>query len=157
MTTLRVERRRRFTAVDRRSINDDRLSFRARGLLIWLLDKPDDWRCNSTQIANHAVEGRDAIRATLRELEQAGYISRERICVDGGRWVTETVVREHPAEDGFPGVGEPGVGNPGANTKTDTEDCYPQTPIGWAAIETHEPEGTPPKWFSDGGYGRRSA
>lgn len=129
MTTIRVERRRRFTTIDRKTINDSSLSFRARGLLIWLLDKPDDWRCNSEQIASEGKEGRDAVRAALAELQRAGYLTRQRVCAGRGRWVTETVVRERPSDDGFPGVGEPGVGEPGANTNTDTDDCYPQTPI----------------------------
>lgn len=129
MTTIRVERRRRFTTIDRSVANDQRLSFRARGLLVWLLDKPDDWRVNSTQIANHCPEGRDAVRAALAELEQCGYLTRQRVQGSKGRWCTDVVVHETPVtEDGIPGVGQPGVGFPGANTNTDTEDCSPQTP-----------------------------
>ena len=128
MSTIRVERRDRFTTVDRRAVNDQRLSFRARGVLIWLLDKPNGWRVDSKSIAASTREGRDAIRTALRELEECGYITRERMRAERGRWITETVVREIPSGAWESGVGGPGVGKPGANTNTETEDCYPPTP-----------------------------
>lgn len=95
MSTIRIARRRRFTQVDRRSAEDERLSFRARGLLVWLLSKPDDWKVDSTSIARHTTEGREAVRTAMRELETHGYLVRKRERVKG-RWATETVVYEHP-------------------------------------------------------------
>ena len=51
-----------FTILSNAVINDERLSFRARGVLIWLLSKPDDWRTRSDSIAGQSPkEGRDAI------------------------------------------------------------------------------------------------
>lgn len=134
MSTLRVARRRRYTQVDRRSVNDAQLSFRARGLLVWLLDKPDDWAVDSTSISEHASEGRDAIRTALRELELGGYLVRSKRQGDLGRWLTETLVYEHPdlrpdawesvpgPTPGNPTPGEPTVGGPVAKgPKTETE------------------------------------
>lgn len=125
---LRVDWRRRHTTVDREPVNDDRLSFRARGVLVWLLDKPDDWRVDSQAIARAGLEGRDAIRKALLELETCGYLVRTRYQTDAGRWATEVVVHELPAPEnpssvdtdawksgvGEPVVGEPVVGIPGA-------------------------------------------
>lgn len=129
MTTYRVAHRRRYTSVDRATVNDDTLSFRARGVLVWLLDKPDDWRCDSEAIARAGKEGREAVRAALRELDAAGYLRREKVRGDRGRWLTITTVYERPetepTEDGFPGVGGPGAGNPGA--KTEDEDKRTET------------------------------
>ena len=125
MTTIRVARRDRFVVIDQSTVRDRKLSLRARGLLVTLLSYPDNWRINSTELARHVKEGRDAIRACLSELEAAGYLSRTKCQMAGGRWVTELVLRESPGrtDDGFPGVGNPGVGNPGANRKTVTKDC----------------------------------
>jgi hypothetical protein len=128
LSTIRVARRARFTTVDRTTVNDQRLSFRARGILVWLLDKPDDWRCNADEIARAGQEGRDAVRTALNELLHLGYIRRERYQNHQGHWQTETWVFEHPTGDGFPGVGSPDVGapvvgEPGALLKTETEDC----------------------------------
>lgn len=127
MTTLRVERRQRFTTVHRDTVNDSSLSWQARGLLIWLLDKPDDWRVNSTQIEHEAPNGREAVRAALRELERGGYIERKQGHDRLGRWFTESVVRERPVTASRRRLSD--AGKLGANTKTVTEDCFPQTPI----------------------------
>lgn len=153
MTTIRVNRRQRFTVVDREAINDERLSFRARGILFWLLDKPDDWRCNSDDIAAACIEGRDAVRTALRELQALDYIVRRREQDrETGQWRTVTDVYETPqqaADDGIPGVGNPDVGNPdvgspdvgapGPIPKTETEDCErredPPTPPKGAALD----------------------
>lgn len=152
MSTIRVARRHHYTTIDRRTLNDDRLSFRARGLLVWLLDKPDGWEVRSSDIAKMTKEGRDAIRVALGELGACGYLVRKRSRGERGRWVTETIIYEAPSKespggtgDWESGAGRPGVGEPGANTNTVTEDCYPQTP------------GEPPAWFVKGGYGRKQA
>lgn len=123
MTTYRVARRTRFTVVDRAAVNDAGLSFRARGVLVWLLDKQDDWRCSSDAIAAAGREGREAVRAALRELEAAGYLRREKTQGPDGRWQTTTSVYESPTDAQKPVVGSPGVGSSGANT----EDCVPKT------------------------------
>lgn len=140
MTTIRVAQRARFTTIDRETLNDERLSFRARGILAWLLDKPDDWRCNADEIAAQTTEGRDAVRTALRELMALDYIRRTREQDAGGQWHTVTVVFERPVTDdgfpvvGFPDVGEPVVGEPGPLLKTENEDCErsknPPTPQG---------------------------
>lgn len=92
--TIRVEKRQQFAIVDSRAINDARLSMRARGVLVWLLDKPDGWRVSAEAIARSTTEGRDAIRKALGELEQHGYLRRQKCQDDKGRWVTESIVSE---------------------------------------------------------------
>jgi hypothetical protein len=126
---------RDFTIVSNAVAQDARLSYRARGVLLAILSRPDGWRTDSEQLAKEGREGRDAIRAALRELEAAGYVDRKRVRVKDARgrlvWHTEVWVRDTPdsdksttgqpvdhkpagrSDDGFPGVGNPGVGNPG--------------------------------------------
>lgn len=86
-----------FTILSNAVINDERLSFRARGVLIWLLSKPDDWRTRSDAIAGQSPkEGRDAIRSALRELAELGYLIREKIQNDRGQWITIQTIYEEP-------------------------------------------------------------
>lgn len=102
MTTIRIGKRRQYVSLDSRSVNDSSLSFRARGVHAWLLEKPDDWTVRAESIAAHGSEGRDAIRSALRELEAAGYIERRKFRSDAGTWATECTVWEHPDQSGKP-------------------------------------------------------
>lgn len=96
MSTIRVARRKRYATIARETVNDVRLSYRARGVLCWLLDKPDDWSADSESIAAQGKEGRDAVRTALKELERIGYLRRAKRQTDAGLWVTEWTVFERP-------------------------------------------------------------
>jgi len=112
-----------FTILSNAVINDERLSFRARGVLIWLLSKPDDWRTRSDAIAGQSPkEGRDAIRSALRELAEFGYLIREKIQNERGQWITIQTIYEEPRTDPGPEKptrGRADIGRPGTLISTD--------------------------------------
>lgn len=91
---LRKQRGRPFLQVPSSTVRDRRLSFRARGVLAWLLDQPDGWDVRAAVIAGHGTEGRDAVEAALRELRAAGYYRLERRRLPGGTWTMGTAVAE---------------------------------------------------------------
>ncbi len=64
--------------------NDDRLSRKARFLLLELLSKPSNWNVNFKHLINSGKEGERAVRAGINELIAVGYIHRE-IPRDNGR------------------------------------------------------------------------
>lgn len=153
--TIRVEKRQQFAVVDSRTINDERLSMRARGVLVWLLEKPDGWRVSADAIARSTTEGRDAIRTALRELEEHGYLRRERTQdPETGQWSTESVVselsgdnRERDSSRREPGVRSADVGEPGANINTQSQQEEPEelhSPSPAATDDTRLPEPTRP-------------
>ena len=101
MTIIRVEKKDNYSILPNAAINDKRLSLEARGLLVFLLSKPNDWRVNSRALTNISPAGRDKIRRILRELEQFGYLERRRFQGKDGKFEWESVVREQPlTEDG---------------------------------------------------------
>lgn len=88
-----------FTVIQNRVIDDSRLSFKATGVLIYLLSKPDDWRTSTAQLARAKKEGIDAVRSAMTELEKAGYVRRRRFQDSAGRWQFETLVFDDPSHD----------------------------------------------------------
>jgi hypothetical protein len=144
MTTIRIAKRQRFTTVDRRPVNDARLSFRARGLLFWMLDKPDDATFSAEEIAAEAREGRDAIRTALRELEEAGYLRRRRWRTPAGTWATEHTLHEVSESDQS---GKPAP----VNQRRLTSAGFPGPVLPEDSTKTEEPPNPPPSG------GRRSA
>lgn len=80
-------------------INDVRLSFRARGVLIWLLSKPADWSARSQAIADQSPDGRESVRTAMRELQRVGYLVIEKVrCGKTGQIRTVQTVYEVPVD-----------------------------------------------------------
>lgn len=96
---IRIADRKRHVHIAIETFEDARLSYRARGVLAWLLVKPDGWRVDSEVIAAQGPEGRDAIRTALKELEAVGFLRRIKEQQPSGRWVTHTYVFESPTTD----------------------------------------------------------
>lgn len=85
-----------FTVVQNQVIRDRGLSWRARGILVYLLSQPDDWKTTAAHLTAVGVEGRDSVRIALAELEDRGYLQRRKHQDDRGRWTTAIYVFDDP-------------------------------------------------------------
>jgi len=112
-----------FYHLDKSISEDERLSWGARGLLIFLLGKPDHWEVSTTHLVKQTAGSakpskRDAVRGLLAELVSAGYIKREPVRNEAGVFqgmaymVSEVSEPPEPAPEN-PGPGEPGTDDPG--------------------------------------------
>ena len=97
---------------------DQRLSWAARGMLVFLLGKPDHWEVSTHHLISQTKDclgkasGRDAVRGLIRELEQAGYLQIFLERAEGGEFGGRSyTVSESPATD-YPGPVEPSPVNP---------------------------------------------
>lgn len=72
-----------FTTIPNEWLRDPRLTLKARGLLALILSHRVGWRVTVASLARTNPEGKDAINAAIRELEDNGYMQR-RITHDAG-------------------------------------------------------------------------
>lgn len=86
-----------------KSISEDRrLGWASRGMLVYLLGKPDNWQISIQALINETQDsgsktGRDTVYKLLAELEGAGYISRVQQKLPGGKFApVDYVVSEIP-------------------------------------------------------------
>lgn len=94
---IRVKHQRRFTVISDDTIRDPRLSYRATGVLAYLLSLPDQTEISGLRLAQSKPEGRDAVFAALKELETAGYLKRDRRQdPESKRWYTVSTLVEIP-------------------------------------------------------------
>jgi len=92
---IRVHRRRSYTVVENDAIRNPKLSWKATGLLVYLLSLPDNWEAKGSDLVNRKTDGKASVYSALQELEDAGYIRRRHVRRDG-KTVIETVVFERP-------------------------------------------------------------
>lgn len=65
-----------FTMVANEVLRDPRLSLKAKGMYAYLFSKPDDWDFSNLRIANEMSDGRHAVLAALKELEELDLLGR---------------------------------------------------------------------------------
>ena len=133
--TVRVTDREQhaFVVIDRRTLEDERLSWAARGVIGYLLAKPDDWDIRVEDLRKHGDLGRDGIYAVLKELERYGYLKRIR-CRDARGYFSDidTTIFEVPVPD-LPDTAEPDTVQP------DPGEPYPANPTLLSNKYTKEP------------------
>lgn len=93
---IRVEKDRShpYKTINTAFANDERLSWGARGVLVYLLSKPDDWKMLVKDLIKQSPAGRDAVYAILQNLEACGYLKRIRTRRDDGTFEYSTVIYE---------------------------------------------------------------
>ncbi len=98
MAVFRVERTHNYTVMSNHHLRDKSLSLKAKGLLSLMLSLPETWDYTLSGLARISLEGKDAIRATVVELEKAGYIQRHQTTGKDGKFGSnEYIIREYPA------------------------------------------------------------
>jgi len=97
------------------------LTLKAKGLISMMLSLPDEWNYTTRGLAAICKEGVESIGNALKELENAGYIVRNRLRDDKGRITdTEYVIYEQPPHTGKPCTGNPYMDKPDT-AEPDTE------------------------------------
>ena len=79
MPVFRVEKVKDYTIMPNTHLRNRQLSLRAKGLLCQMLSLPPEWNFTLQGLAYINKEGLDAITTIIHELEQAGYITHNRI------------------------------------------------------------------------------
>lgn len=80
-----IKRENPYVQIDREAVNDKRISWKAKGVLLYLISKPADWTVQVSDLIKRAHDGRDAVYSALNELIAAGYVEREQERDDFGR------------------------------------------------------------------------
>lgn len=85
-----------FVMIDKRIFSDNRISWKAKGILGYLLSKPDDWKVIVGDLVKQSKDGEKSVYSGLRELIDSGYLVRQ-ACRENGKIVSwEYIVFETP-------------------------------------------------------------
>ena len=143
MAVFRIEKTRDYTVMSNHHLRDRSLSLKAKGLLSLMLSLPEEWDYTTKGLARICKDGVDSICAGVRELEEHGYVIRQRVRNTNGQLgaIEYTILeqprppepkpgkpeRENPVldnpEQAYPVLGDPEQENPAQlNTKESSKD-----------------------------------
>jgi len=91
---VRVKKDFRFFVASNEPFNDTRLSWEARGVMGYLLSKPDGWIVRNGDLYKQSPAGVKKTKRILKELQDFGYLVRERIQNEDGTFDYESTVYE---------------------------------------------------------------
>ncbi|MFK4011760.1 DnaD domain protein [Bacillus cereus] len=115
MGIFRVKKDNNYSVINNTGLKDKRLSWKAKGILAYILTLPDDWVFYREELSQHAKDGINSLRSGMQELKEYGYIKRFPIRDEKNKIVRwETIIYEIPMDD-FPPVETPPAGNPVAD------------------------------------------
>ena len=151
MAVFRIEKTRDYTVMSNHHLRNTNLSLKAKGLLSLMLSLPENWDYTTKGLARICKDGVDSICAGVRELEEQGYVIRERVRNPNGQLgaIEYTILeqprppeRENPVQAnpvlGSPVLEEPEQENPAQlntkesskqKSKTDLSSTEPSNPI----------------------------
>ena len=94
-----------FTTVDNLVLNDTSLSWKAKGLFVYLWSQSDEWDFYESEVVKHSTDKIASLKSGLKELEQQGYLKRQRKRDDKGHlkeneWIlSDNPMLENPMLD----------------------------------------------------------
>ena len=99
MKIIRKEKKDNFTTIDNRYLQNKKLSFKAKGIMTYILSLPDDWVIYIDQLIATSKDGESSFRSGLDELIKAGHIKRYPIIEKGQIVAWQTEVYEYIEEN----------------------------------------------------------
>ena len=79
MGKTRINRDKNFTFIGNSMLQDHSLSLKAKGMACLIFSLGDGWEVSIERLVSFSRDGRDTVRNAVIELEEAGYLVRERV------------------------------------------------------------------------------
>ena len=96
MAKFTIEKNKNYTIMSNYHLQDKNLSYKAKGLLSFMLSLPEDWDYSINGLVSISKEGVKAIRNILQELQRYGYLVIEKKQNEVGQFEYEYLIYEQP-------------------------------------------------------------
>lgn len=124
MSVFKIEKNRNYTVMSNYHLRDKNLTYKAKGLLSFMLSLPEDWDYSLAGLCAISKESRDGIRSILKELQEHHYVEIEKVRGDKGYFEYNYLIYEVPhfievaTQLTNPDMENPHLDNPNVETTT---------------------------------------
>lgn len=109
---LRVKKTENYVVINKDFLKNRNLSWKAKGILTYILSLPNDWILNISELQNHSKDGSDSLYSGMKELIKYGYVSKKKIKKAGKFSGVEYTISEQPFNLQSPYAGKPDTEKP---------------------------------------------
>lgn len=96
MSIIRTKKDGKYVVMSNALLQDKRMTFETRGLLCYLLSKPNDWQVQMENLIKESPAGLRVVRRMIKEAISFGYMVRKRERKEDGTYQWVTTVYEEP-------------------------------------------------------------
>lgn len=124
MSVFKIEKNNNYTVMSNYHLRDRNLSYKAKGLLSFMLSLPEDWDYSLAGLCAISKESRDGIRSILKELQEHHYVEIEKVRGEKGYFEYNYLIYEIPHfvnlenEQNNPDMENPHLDNPDVEIAT---------------------------------------
>lgn len=124
MSVFRIEKNKNYTVMSNYHLRDRNLSYKAKGMLSFMLSLPDDWDYSMDGLCAISKESRDGIRSIIRELEEYHYVKIEKVRGAKGYFYYNYFIyeiphfEEHEHDENNPDMENPYLDSPSVESTT---------------------------------------
>jgi len=93
---FKIEKNKNYTIMSNYHLRDKNLSFKAKGLLSFMLSLPEDWDYSLNGLVAVSKESKKAIRGIMNELREHGYLVTEQARGEKGYYKYNYIIYEEP-------------------------------------------------------------
>lgn len=111
MSVIRVQKTKDYTVMSNAHFREKNMSLKAKGLLSLMLSLPDDWNYSIEGLIAICKENGTAIKSTLKELKEFGYLKVEKTQNEKGVFEYIYNIYENPQTEN-PSIENPPMDNP---------------------------------------------
>ena len=155
---IKLVRRTGFTVLPNQLLRDPTLTLQAKGLFALMMSYPDDWEYSVRGLAADIGCGRDKVRSALQNLEDSGYLLREQIHTESGKFAGNLYVLYDEKISPLPGF--PAPENPVPENPTQTKERLtkerlnnpPKPPKGGRRVHKDAPDWKPDRFAGFWGF-----
>ena len=98
MAVFKIEKTNNYTVMSNYHLRDKNLSYKAKGLLSFMLSLPEEWDYSLNGLVSVSKESKKAIRNILNELKDNGYLVVEQTRGERGQYKYNYIIYEIPID-----------------------------------------------------------
>lgn len=124
MPVFRINKNKNYTVMSNYHLKDKKLSFKAKGLLSYMLSLPDDWDYSINGLCTAGKDNTSAIRSALKELKENNYLIVNKLMPNEtktGRIEVEYIIFEVPNDKKQGAIFKPCFSNVENHTQINTK------------------------------------